>query len=199
MGTAAAFLACYCPLCLSAPGKPSDPGIPSKFLPAEPGIRQGASRRSHVLVHVDPRAALEHNFHARPPPAAAPPTRWEQARRPPEPRSVQETDTRARSSNGGYPGRGSGANLSDGLERSKAKRRRRAARHLNCAPSAPAAATRSPQRPQPPPTRTTPDAGGDPVLVSHGSATQWTMISKCNLRVRLEPSCATLRLHQMPT
>src|SRR6266568_4241769 len=73
MGTAAAFLACYCPLCLSAPGKPSDPGIPSKFLPAEPGIQQGASRRSHVLVHVDPRDALVHNFHARPPPAAATP------------------------------------------------------------------------------------------------------------------------------
>src|SRR6266568_3942772 len=53
MGTAAAFLACYCPLCLSAPGKPSDPGIPSKFLPAEPGIQQGASRRSHVLVDID--------------------------------------------------------------------------------------------------------------------------------------------------
>src|SRR6266702_4245798 len=63
MGTAAAFLACYCPLCLSAPGKPSDPGIPSKFLPAEPGIQQGASRRSHVLVHVDPRDALVHHSH----------------------------------------------------------------------------------------------------------------------------------------
>src|SRR5258708_12560199 len=35
-----------------------------------------------------------------------PPTGWEQARRPPEPRPVQETDTRARSSNGGYPGKG---------------------------------------------------------------------------------------------
>src|SRR6266567_7166628 len=44
----------------------------------------------HVLVHVDPRDALVHNFHARPPPAAATPTGWEQARRPPEPRSVQE-------------------------------------------------------------------------------------------------------------
>src|SRR6266571_4768711 len=63
MGTAAAFLACYCPLCLSAPGKPSDPGIPSKFLPAEPGIQQGASRRSHVLVHVDSRDALVHHSH----------------------------------------------------------------------------------------------------------------------------------------
>ena len=28
--------------------KPSDPGISSKFLPAKPGIQQGASRRSHV-------------------------------------------------------------------------------------------------------------------------------------------------------
>ena len=64
MGTAAAFLACYCPLCLSAPGKPSDPGIPSEFLPAEPGIQQGASRRSHVLMHVDPRDALMQYLHA---------------------------------------------------------------------------------------------------------------------------------------
>ena len=34
------------------------------------------------------------------------------------PGSVQETDTRARSSNGGYPARGSGTNLIHGLERS---------------------------------------------------------------------------------
>jgi hypothetical protein len=34
------------------------------------------------------------------------------------PGSVQETDTRARSSNGGYPARGSGSNLIHGLERS---------------------------------------------------------------------------------
>jgi len=33
-----------------------------------------------------------------------------------------ETDTRARSSNGGYPGRGSRANLRHGLERSNRKR-----------------------------------------------------------------------------
>ena len=34
------------------------------------------------------------------------------------PGSVQETDTRARSSNGGYQARGSGSNLIHGLERS---------------------------------------------------------------------------------
>ena len=34
------------------------------------------------------------------------------------PGSVQETDTRARSSNGGYPAQGSGSNLIHGLERS---------------------------------------------------------------------------------
>jgi hypothetical protein len=34
------------------------------------------------------------------------------------PGSVQESDTRARSSNGGYPARGSGSNLIHGLERS---------------------------------------------------------------------------------
>ena len=38
------------------------------------------------------------------------------------PGSVQETDTRARSSNGGYPARGSGSNLINGLERSMANR-----------------------------------------------------------------------------
>ena len=64
MGTATAFLACYCPLRLSAPGKPSDPGISSEFLPAEPGIQQGASRRSHVFMHVDSRDVLVHYFHA---------------------------------------------------------------------------------------------------------------------------------------
>jgi hypothetical protein len=34
------------------------------------------------------------------------------------PGSVQETDTRARSSNGGHPAQGSGSNLIHGLERS---------------------------------------------------------------------------------
>ena len=38
------------------------------------------------------------------------------------PGSVQETDTRARSSNGGYPAWGSSSNLINGLERSMANR-----------------------------------------------------------------------------
>ena len=38
------------------------------------------------------------------------------------PGSVQETDTRARSSNGGYPAWGSSTNLNYGLERSKGNR-----------------------------------------------------------------------------
>ena len=38
------------------------------------------------------------------------------------PGSVQETDTRARSSNGGYPARSSSTNLKYGLERSKGTR-----------------------------------------------------------------------------
>src|SRR5260370_9836807 len=33
LGTAAAFLACYCPLHLSAPGKPSDPGTSLRVPP----------------------------------------------------------------------------------------------------------------------------------------------------------------------
>ena len=66
MGTATAFLACYCPrAAFQLPGEPSDPGISSEFLPAQPGIQQGASRRSHVLVHVDPSDALIQHLHLR--------------------------------------------------------------------------------------------------------------------------------------
>ena len=171
MGTAAAFLACYCPLCLSAPGKPSDPGISSEFLPAEPGIQQGASRRSHVLVHVDPGDALVQHFHQishllqRHPPCG-----WEQARRLPGPRSVQETDTRARSSSGGYPAWGPGANLTSGLERSKASRRRQAARQHHCAPSAWPPPARSPPQ-GPSRLRPAPASGaGTQLSQPHGSA-----------------------------
>jgi hypothetical protein len=39
------------------------------------------------------------------------------------------------------------------------------------------ATARSPQRPQPMTTRTTPTTGGDPVSASHGSATRWRVIS----------------------
>jgi hypothetical protein len=53
MGTVTALLACYCPrITLSSPGKPSDPGISSESLPAQPGIQQDASRRSHVTVEI---------------------------------------------------------------------------------------------------------------------------------------------------
>ena len=41
--------------------------------------------------------------YARPPPATAQSEQQGKASRPPEPKSVQETDTRARSSSGGYP------------------------------------------------------------------------------------------------
>src|SRR5260370_40277981 len=73
---------------------------------------------------------------------------------PAEPQDQQEVDTRARSSSGGYPARGSSTVLIHGLERAIAKRRQRAPRHLNPAPSASAvsAGTRentSPLRPQP--------------------------------------------------
>ena len=53
------------PAAFQLPGKPSDPGISSEFLPAKPGIQQGASRRSHLLVHVDPRDALIQHLHLR--------------------------------------------------------------------------------------------------------------------------------------
>src|SRR5215472_11116655 len=123
MGTAAAFLACYCPLCLSAPGKPSDPGIPSEFLPAEPGIQHGASRRSHVLMNVDPGDPLIQHSHtpARLLQRLTSAQREKRAARQ-SPRSVQETDTRARSSNGGYPTQGSSTKLRHGLERTIAIR-----------------------------------------------------------------------------
>src|SRR5215475_3806308 len=64
----------------------------------------------------------------------------------------QETDTRARSSNGHDPQRDPRANLSDGLKRSIVNRRRQAAHQHHPAPSAPATpgrtttpATRTPQ------------------------------------------------------
>src|SRR4029077_18244842 len=64
----------------------------------------------HVLVHVDPRDALIQHLHTRPPPAAAP-SDWDRRAAGQSPRSVQETETRARSSSGGYP-EGSSMNLS---------------------------------------------------------------------------------------
>ncbi|WP_217518846.1 hypothetical protein, partial [Streptomyces lunaelactis] len=42
------FLACYGPLSLSSPGKPSGPGTSLQFLPVEPGIQQSASWRTRV-------------------------------------------------------------------------------------------------------------------------------------------------------
>ncbi len=89
------------------------------------------------------------------------PTGWEQARRPPEPRSVQETDTRARSSNGGYPARGSGANPGHGLKRSKHKQRRRAARYHDCAPPA--------RQPLPNPAKTPATTGLQPTQPREGT------------------------------
>ncbi len=82
MGTAAAFLPCYFSLRVSAPGKASDPGISSEFLPAEPGIQQGASRRSHVLVHIDRGHPVMHHFHVPPPEAALRTNREQKAGRP---------------------------------------------------------------------------------------------------------------------
>ena len=86
------------------------------------------------------------------------------------PGSVQETDTRARSSNGGYPAQGSGANLTSGLERSKRNRRRRAARHHHCAPSTLPDAAPPPRKTPAPSDPHTPAARGNPVIASHGSA-----------------------------
>ena len=43
---------------LSAPGKPSDQEPPSEFLPAEPGIRQSASRRNFAISRGSPGAPL---------------------------------------------------------------------------------------------------------------------------------------------
>ncbi|MGH3122965.1 MAG: DUF2786 domain-containing protein, partial [Streptosporangiaceae bacterium] len=48
LNTTADFLACYCPLSLSGPGKPSGPGTSLPFLPAAPGIQQSASWRMRV-------------------------------------------------------------------------------------------------------------------------------------------------------
>ena len=110
----------------------------------------------HVLVHVDPGDALVQHFHALATSCSGTPLadgNRRAARQ--DPGSVQETDTRARSSNGGYPAWGPGANLTSGLERSKANRRRQAARQHNCAPSTPPPPARlppeDPSRPRPAP------------------------------------------------
>ena len=54
LGTAAAFLACYCPLHLSAPGKPSDPGT---SLRVPPGCAGDAAKRlaAHARSYQDRR------------------------------------------------------------------------------------------------------------------------------------------------
>ena len=71
-----------------------------------PLARRADRDLDHVLVHVDPRDALIQHLHCAATSCSGnPPPDGNRARRPPEPRPVQETDTRARSSNGGYPGR----------------------------------------------------------------------------------------------
>jgi hypothetical protein len=178
MGTAAAFLACYRSLCFSAPGKPSDPGIPSEFLPAEPGIQQGASRRSHVLVHVDPRDALIHHFHLRghllqrhPPPDG----NRRAARQ--SPGSVQETDTRARSSSGGYPSRGLRHRSNKRPRTVHAQAVTTGGTSVRLCTFRPARRCGSPQRTPVTPRPAPRDGARDPVSVTHGSATQRRMIS----------------------
>jgi hypothetical protein len=100
-----------------------------------------------------------------------------QARRPPEPGQYRRL-THAHAVATGVTREGLGANLNHGFERSNGKRRRRAARHLNREPSAPPASTGSPPKT---PAATDPHhvgCGRGPSFVSHGSATQWSMISK---------------------
>ncbi len=48
LGTAIGFLACYGPLHLPDPGKPSDPGTYLQSLPASQGIEQSASWRRFI-------------------------------------------------------------------------------------------------------------------------------------------------------
>ena len=83
----------------------------------------------HVLVHVDPGDALMQHLHALPPPERQIPVRTRTSVPPVRaPVRNQETDTRSRRGSGGYPARGSGANLIDGHERSIGGRPRRTAR-----------------------------------------------------------------------
>src|SRR6266446_5477179 len=76
LDTTAGFLACSCPLYLSAPGKPVDPEIFLQSLPAEQGICQGASWRRlgrprgevpavQALFRVAPRRTPRASFEAR--------------------------------------------------------------------------------------------------------------------------------------
>ena len=64
---------------------------------------------------------MQHFPSARPPPAAAPPTGWERARRPPEPRQYRRLTHAHAAATGGYPARGSGTKLKYGLEPVQAK------------------------------------------------------------------------------
>ena len=177
MGTAAAFLACYCPLHLSAPGKPSDPGISSEFLPAEPGMQQGASRRSHLLVHVDPGDALIQHFHApghllqrHPPPMGqgVPPARApDQYRRLTHAHAAATGVTRQ-----GAPAPDLSTASNGPSDTGDDERHASTTVHLPPRPPLPDT-TKTPATRDPHPA----PAGGDPVIAPHGSATQWRMNS----------------------
>ena len=108
---------------LSSPGKPSDPGISSEFLPAEPGIHQGASRRSHVFVHIDRGHPVIEHSHAPPPEAAVVTNREHKARRPTGPLTSIRRLTHALAAAAGMTRNGDpGTRLGYGLERPEVNR-----------------------------------------------------------------------------
>ena len=128
------------------------------------------ARRSPRRAHTAPSCAW-------PPPAAAPPTDGTRRAARQSPGSVQETDTRARSSNGGYPAGAPAPDLSTASngpsETGDDERHASTTVHLPPHPPLPDHA----EKPQPPASPHQPMAGGDPVVASHGSATQWRMNS----------------------
>ena len=80
--------------------------VTASLASARPPWPAHSPRATGVAMHVDPRDALIPHLHTRPPPAAAP-SDWDRRAAGQSPRPVQETDTRARSSSGGYPERSS--------------------------------------------------------------------------------------------
>jgi hypothetical protein len=117
-------------------------------------ISRGPDRDlDHVLMHVDPRDVLMQYLHACHLPSGNPRPDTDKHAARQSPGQKQDTDTRSRRGSGGYPARGSGANLSYGHERSISGRPRRAARtmrmHLPARPRHPDAG-KTPARRQPP-------------------------------------------------
>ena len=154
--------------------------VTASLASARPPWPAHSPRATGVAMHVDPRDALIPHLHTRPPPAAAP-SDWDRRAAGQSPRPVQETDTRARSSSGGYPGKELSeptCHAASNGPSGNGHDRRQPLRACTLQPRA------APQIPQTAPARHDPHppaAAKDPVSIPHGRATQWLMISTMSL------------------